>query len=114
MRLTKCLMAVVMSATVLSIPAPASAAGGVEVNHLGVNNTLVRVTGEGRYLSLPVQETADDAKINILVDGNIAETIYVRLAKSKTDYTVPFDMSPYKGRNVLLDVVMQSGLPIKC
>ncbi len=109
MRLTKCLMAVVMSATVLSIPAPASAAGGVEVNHLGVNNTLVRVTGEGRYLSLPVQETADDAKINILVDGNIAETIYVRLAKSKTDYTVPFDMSPYKGRNVLLDVVTPQG-----
>lgn len=84
----------------------ASASDGVEVNHLGVNNTLVRVTGDSRYLLLPVQESTDDAKINVLVDGNVAETIYVRLAKSKTDYTVPFDLTPYKGHDVILDVVI--------
>ena len=84
----------------------ASASDGVEVNHLGVNNTLVRVTGDSRYLLLPVQESTDDAKINVLVDGNVAETIYVRLAKSKTDYTVPFDLNPYKGHDVILDVVI--------
>lgn len=84
----------------------ASASDGVEVNHLGVNNTLVRVTGDSRYLLLPVQESTDDARINVLVDGNVAETIYVRLAKSKTDYTVPFDLTPYKGHDVMLDVVI--------
>lgn len=84
----------------------ASASDGVEVNHLGVNNTLVRVTGDSRYLMLPVQESTDDARINVLVDGNVAETIYVRLAKSKTDYTVPFDLIPYKGHDVMLDVVI--------
>jgi len=84
----------------------ASASDGVEVNHLGVNNTLVRVTGDSRYLMLPVQESTDDARINVLVDGNVAETIYVRLAKSKTDYTVPFDLTPYKGHDVMLDVVI--------
>lgn len=84
----------------------ASASDGVEVNHLGVNNTLVRVTGDSRYLLLPVQESTDDARINVLVDGNVAETIYVRLAKSKTDYTVPFDLTPYKGHDVILDVVI--------
>lgn len=84
----------------------ASASDGVEVNHLGVNNTLVRVTGDSRYLLLPVQESTDDARINVLVDGNVAETIYVRLAKSKTDYTVPFDLNPYKGHDVMLDVVI--------
>lgn len=83
-----------------------TAADGVEVNHLGVNNTLVKVNGDGRYLIFPVQESSDDAKINVLVDGNIAETIYVRLAKSKTDYTVPFDLTPYQGRNVIFDIVM--------
>lgn len=86
-----------------------SAADGVEINHLGVNNTLVRVTGDGRYLMLPVQEANDDARINILADGKIAETIYVRLAKSKTDYAVPFDLSPYKGKNVILDIVTPQG-----
>lgn len=86
--------------------AAASSADGIEVKHLGVNNTLVRVTGDSRYLLLPVQESTDDAKINVLVDGNVAETIYVRLAKSKTDYTVPFDLTPYKGHDVMLDVVI--------
>ncbi|MDE6548057.1 MAG: DUF4980 domain-containing protein, partial [Muribaculaceae bacterium] len=70
----------------------AAASDGLEINHLGVNNTLVRVTGGDQYLMLPVQENIDDARINVLVDGKIAETIYVRLAKSKTDYLVPFDL----------------------
>ena len=90
----------------LAAASAASATDGVEVNHLGVNNTLVRVTGDSRYLLLPVQESTDDARINVLVDGNVAETIYVRLAKSKTDYTVPFDLTPYKGHDVMLDVVI--------
>lgn len=83
----------------------ASAADGVEVNHLGVNNTLVRITGEGNYLLLPVQESNDDAKIVVLVDGKVDKTINVRLAKSKVDYYVPFDLTPYKDHNVLLNVV---------
>lgn len=92
------------------LAAPSTVAlNGVEVNHLGVNNSLVKVSGEGRYLLLPVQETSDDARINVLVDGTVAETIYVRLAKSKADYTVPFDLSPYKGHNVVLDVVTPQG-----
>ena len=85
--------------------APASAADGVVVNHLGVNNTLVRVTGESKYLLLPVQESNDDARIEVLVDGKPERTIYVRLAKSKVDYTVPFDLTPYKNHNVLLNVI---------
>lgn len=78
---------------------------GVEVNHLGVNNTLVRVTGESKYLMLPVQESNDDARIEVLVDGKPERTIYVRLAKSKVDYSVPFDLTPYKGHDVLLNVI---------
>lgn len=84
---------------------PASASEGVEVNHLGVNNTLVRVTGDGRYLLLPVQESNDDARVVVLVDGKIDKTINVRLAKSKVDYCVPFDLEPYKGHDVILDVI---------
>lgn len=84
----------------------ASAADGVDIRYLGVNNTLVKITGDSKYVLLPVQESSDDAKINVLVDGKIAETIYVRLAKSKTDYTVPFDLTPYHGHEVILDVVI--------
>lgn len=91
------------------VPLQSVAAEGVEIDHLGTNNTLVRVTGAGHYLMLPVQESNDDARINILVNGKVAETIYVRLAKSKTDYAVPFDLSVYDGKNVILDIVTPQG-----
>ena len=85
---------------------PALAADGIEINHLGTNNTLVRVNSDGKYLVFPVQETfEDDARINVLVDGKIEETIYVRLAHTKTDYTVPYDISKYKGKNLVFDIV---------
>ncbi|MDE7120474.1 MAG: GH32 C-terminal domain-containing protein [Muribaculaceae bacterium] len=89
---------------VLALPAIA-AADGVEIEHLGVNHTLVRVPDSGKYLMLPVQDANDDARINVLVDGRLDRTVNVRLAKSKTDYMVPFDLSPYKGRNVVLSVI---------
>ena len=93
-----------MLSTILAASA-ASASGGVEVSHLGVNNTLVRITGEGKYLMLPVQESNDDARIEVLVDGNIDKTVNVRLAKSKVDYLVPFDLTSYKGHDVQLNVI---------
>lgn len=80
-------------------------ADDIEINHLGPNHTYVRVKGDDKLLILPIQESIDDARINVLVNGKIDRTFYARLAKSKTDYTVPFDLSPYKGKNVILDVV---------
>ncbi|NPD91811.1 DUF4980 domain-containing protein [Xylanibacter muris] len=77
----------------------------IEINHLGVNNTLVRINGKAHYLLMPVQEANDDATVNVLVDGNTAKTIYVRLAKSKVDYTVPLDLSEYAGHDVTLNIV---------
>lgn len=89
--------------------AMASPSDGVEIDHLGVNNTIVRVTGEGKYLLLPVQESNDDAKVNVIVDGKLDKTINVRLAKSKVDYHVPFDVTPYKGHEVILNIVTTQG-----
>lgn len=77
----------------------------VKIEHLGTNNTLVRVTGDGDILLMPVQESIDDAKVNVLVDGKNERTMFVRLAKSKVDYKVPFDLTPYKGHNVVLNII---------
>lgn len=89
--------------------AGASPADGIEIDHLGVNNTLVRIKGESKYLLLPVQESNDDAQVNVLVDGNLDRTVNVRLAKSKVDYYVPFDLTPYRGRNVVMNIVTSQG-----
>lgn len=82
----------------------ASADGTLKVERLGSNHTLVRVNGDSRYLLLPVQETNDDATVNLLVDGKPERTFYVRLAKDTTDYMVPLDLTPYHGRRVVLSV----------
>lgn len=103
-KITTGFTALMMSGMAISAPR-ASAADGVEINHLGVNNTLVRVTGDGKYLLLPAQESNDDAKINILVDGKLDKSINVRLAKSKVDYYVPFDLEPYKDHELTMNVI---------
>lgn len=99
---------ILAAAAAVSLPVSADTPG-VKVEHLGVNNTLVRVDGDARYLLMPVQEANDDARINILVDGKLDRTMYVRLAKSKTDYMVPFDLTPYKGKNVVLNILTSQG-----
>ena len=85
-----------------------SAAPGIRIDHLGPANTLVRVDGDDnpRYLLLPVQESNGDARISVLKDGNPDRTINVRLAKTKVDYYVPFDLTPYKGHVMAMNIVM--------
>lgn len=103
-RLSRSLAAALALSSLCAYPAD-----GIKIEHLGVNNTLVRVSGPERYLLLPVQESNDDARVNVLVDGKIAETLYVRLAQSKTDYTVPLDLADYRGKDVILDIVSAHG-----
>ncbi|WP_295730453.1 GH32 C-terminal domain-containing protein [uncultured Muribaculum sp.] len=86
-------------------PEVMAAGEGVTVNHLGVNNTLVRVDGGHKFLLMPVQESIDDATVNVLVDGKLDRTLSVRLAKTKVDYCVPFDLEKYAGHDVVLNIV---------
>ncbi len=98
-----------MFALLLAAGATAAAAndstGNVTVEHLGTNNTLVRIKPDNRFLILPVQESNEDAAVNVLVDGKLDRTIYVRLAKTRVDYNVPFDLTPYKGHDVILNII---------
>lgn len=78
---------------------------GVTVKHLGVNNTLIEVNGQGKYLCIPVQESAEEATVNVIIDGKLERTLNIRLATSKVDYTVPLDITEYNGKNLLLNVI---------
>ncbi|MCM1068077.1 MAG: DUF4980 domain-containing protein [Muribaculaceae bacterium] len=86
-----------------------SAADGLTIEHLGTNNTLVRVTDDARYILLPIEESVDDATVNLLLDGKPETTIYVRLARNKVDYYVPFDLSRYKNHKAVLNIVTAQG-----
>ena len=77
---------------------------GVEIRHLSNNTTMVRVTGDAKYLLLPIQESNNDAKISVSVANQPQTTFYARLAKNKVDYLVPFDLTPYENEALLLMV----------
>ncbi len=94
-----------MTGASLMMASNANCADGVTVDHLGVNNTLVRVDSGRKFLLMPVQESNDDATVNILVDGKLDRTLHVRLAKTKVDYCVPLDMEQYAGHDVVLNIV---------
>ena len=82
---------------------------GVSVEHLGTNNTLVRVTEQGKYLLLPVQDAGEEATIHVLANGKEERSIVVRLATQKVDYYVPLDLTPSQGKHVVLNVVTPQG-----
>ena len=78
-KLTTGIMTLIAAGTFAVTPLQATGADGVRIEHLGVNNTLVRVDGNEKFILLPVQESTDDARINVVVDGRVAETIKDRL-----------------------------------
>ena len=86
-----------------------AAADGVGISHLGTDNTLVRIEGDAKYLLLPVEESVDDATLHVLRDGRPETTFFVRLARNKVDYYVPFDLTPYKGSNILFNIITPQG-----
>ncbi len=96
-------------AAAIALGSASMASAALQVHQLGSDNTLVRITGDNeRLLIIPVQESMPDAKIEVLVDGKVEDTFYVRLADSNIDYTVPFDLAPYLAKGeVLLNIVSE-------
>lgn len=80
-----------------------------EVRLLSERNALVSLdSSDGRYVLVPVEETAPMAHIRILVDGKIDEKINVPLAEHKIDYYVPVELESRPGSKVLLDIRTQA------
>ena len=82
----------------------AQEAEGLKVHYLGANHSLIQVKQPQKYLMLPVEETAPEATVNVLVNNKVEKSFQVRLAVNKVDYMVPFLMEPYQGKAVVMDV----------
>ncbi len=68
----------------------ASADNGVGMRYLGQGHSIVTPQTGERYMMLPVQESCDESRVVVYNDNKIKETIFVRLAKDKVDYYVPY------------------------
>ena len=88
-------------------------AQSLTVNHLSETHTLVQVNGKDRYVMLPVQETAQEASVKVLSNGNVVLKANVSLAIDKTDYLVPLDLGEWAGSSILLDIKMTQGRGVR-
>ena len=72
-----------------------------------LEQTIVTPAQEGRYLWLPIQESAPEGKLQVIVSNVAQMEQNVRFAREKIDYYVALDMQPWLGANGL-SVVIQN------
>ncbi len=96
----------------LLLPALAGAQS-LAISHLSETHSMVRLTGHDRYVLLPVQETAQEARVKVLADGIEVMAANVSLAIDKTDYLVPLDLDKWAGSSILLDIRMTQGRGVR-
>ena len=79
------------------------------VSHLANQQNIVAVTEAGKYLLLPVQDDAPEAKVGV-ISGNtqVGVMANVRLARERVDYYVPFSLAGFEGKDVKIDI---QGMP---
>ena len=103
------LYASLLGATLGLLPICASAESALTVKHLANQQNIVAVTEAKRYLLLPVQDNAPEAKVGI-ISGNaqVGVLANIRLARERVDYYVPLSLEGFVGEDVKIDV---QGMP---
>ena len=82
----------------------AFAQSNISVNYLGNNNTMVKFKANQKYLLMPIEESAPEAQVSVLINGEIMQQMNVRLAQGKKDYLVPLDLKAWQGKDIVLNI----------
>lgn len=88
----------------------AGAQGNLQIRHLANEQNIVVLDSVKKFLLLPVQDDAPEGKVNIVVnnEGQLAQSMNIRLARERVDSYVPLDLSAYVNQKVSIDI---SGMP---
>ena len=88
----------------LCISAAAAQAQAPVIEQLAGNNTLVRIPAsvQSKYLLLPIEEKAPEAKVKIICGNVLARTLDLHLALDKVDYMVPLCLDEWRGKDLKL------------
>ncbi|MBQ7988786.1 MAG: DUF4980 domain-containing protein [Bacteroidaceae bacterium] len=80
----------------------------LHADQLANDNWLLRVapTETSKYLLLPVEEKAPEARLKLIVDGQLRRNIDVRMALHKIDYFVPLMLDEFRGHDLVMQVHM--------
>ena len=100
--------------TLLALLLPVVAgAQSLTITHLSETHSMVQLGGKDRYVMLPVQENAPEARVKVLSNGNEVLWANVCLAIDKTDYLVPLDLGQWGGSSIILDIKMNQGRSLR-
>lgn len=80
---------------------------GIKVSPLGPRGHILEVEEHKDYVLFPVQESASDVPVKVIVNNDLDITVNIKIAVDSVDYYVPFHMKPYEGKNVSF-VIRQS------
>ena len=80
------------------------------VKHLANEQNIVVLDSVKKFLLLPVQDDAPEGKVNIVVnnEGQLAQSMNIRLARERVDSYVPLDLSAYVNQKVSIDIAGMS------
>ena len=76
-------------------------AGAQTVTPQACEQSIVTPKATGRYLWLPIQESAPEGKVQVIVNGMLQMEQNVRMAREQVDYYVALDLQPYRGKGAL-------------
>lgn len=88
----------------LSIGAFAADASHFRIEPLAGDNYLLRVSPDAgeRYLLLPIEESAPESEVRVVVDNVEQRTLHIRLALTHIDYYMPFELDEFRGQHLIL------------
>lgn len=74
------------------------------IEPLSGDNYLLRVSPDAteKYLLLPIEESAPESEVRVVVNNIEQRTLQIRLALNKIDYVLPFDLDEFRGQHLIL------------
>ena len=76
----------------------------LKIEPLANDNHLIRIAPDTRekFLLLPIEEAAPEAQMKVVVNNVQQRVLHVRLALTKVDYYVPFELDEFRGKHLVI------------
>lgn len=97
-------MKILLTGTLLTLISFTVKAQEMKIEQMANDNALIRIApnAKSKYILLPIEEKAPEAAMKVICNNMQQRTLYIRLALTKVDYYVPFELSEYQGKNLVL------------
>ena len=104
MRNKKSIISILSLVLLLATVAVQAAEPKLSIRSLGDSHSLVQIENASKYILLPIQESAKEARIYYVVNNDVKGNFNVRLAIDSIDYYVPMEVGTYSNQSITLSI----------